>query len=122
MVSSAQVGRHPQGLTIVGGGQIPTTETEIRVRPIRYAVGVVGSKGEPDSVPFLAALLGILAAGHDFIYLLVYTDLNVVRFLVVFFTVALPSALYTAIVGVVVHKIALYSEAKVVKSFGKARP
>ncbi len=89
---------------------------------VGYAMGIVGSKGEPGVVPFLAALLAVSAVAHDFLYLLVYTDLNIGRFLVMFFTIAVPSALYTAIVGVVVHKIALYSEAKVVKSFGKARP
>jgi len=89
---------------------------------VGYGLGVAGSKGEPGSVPFLAALLAVAAAANDFLYLLFYTDMNVGRFFVVFFAVALPSAIYTAIVGVVVHKIALFSEARVVRSIGKARP
>jgi rod shape-determining protein MreD len=86
-----------------------------------YVLGLVGGKAEPDNLPFLVGLFGIAALANDFVYLLFFTGLDLGRFFVMFFTIAVPSAVYTAILGVVVHKVATYFGGKVVKTFGKAR-
>ena len=69
----------------------------------------------------LPTLDGIAAVAHDFVYLLFFTGGDLGRFIILWITVSLPSAVYTALVGVVVHKIAEVMGDKVVRSFGKAR-
>ena len=86
-----------------------------------YAVSVVGAKADPDNVFFLLALFGITALGHDFVYLLFFTGLDPGKFLLLLATVAIPSAIYTAFAGVVVHRIADFLGGKVVRTLGKAR-
>lgn len=87
-----------------------------------YGVGVAASKAETNNALFLVLLFGVAALAHDGIYLLFFTGLNIVRCFVLWFTVSVPSAAYTAIVGMAVYKTAMYFEAKVVRAFGKARP
>jgi rod shape-determining protein MreD len=86
-----------------------------------YALSVVGAKADADNVVFLFGLFGVAALAHDFVYLLFYTGLHLGRFVVMWFTISVPSALYTALVGVIVHKVARYFGSKWVRSFGKAR-
>ena len=86
-----------------------------------YGLGVAATKAEPDSTLFLAALLGAAALGHDIIYLLIFTGLNPVKFFILLVTVSIPSAIYTALAGVVVHKFAAFLGTRVVRTLGKAR-
>ena len=85
-----------------------------------YGIGVGGSKGEEDNLPFLAALFGLASLLHDFVYLLVFTRLHPGKFLILFVTVAIPSAIYTAAIGVVVYRLVSGIGGKVVKTLGKA--
>ena len=104
------------------------------------AMGAVGSDGTrgtfnlqqivafQDTVPLIVwqplafAIFFIAALAHDFFYLLFYTDLHVVRFIVIFVTQAFPSALYTALAGFVIHMVVELMGIKVVRgSIGKAR-
>ena len=87
-----------------------------------YTTSVLVSIADAENILFLATLFGIVAIAHDFLYLLIYTGLNVGTFLTLWVTVSLPSALYTAFAGVLVYKLASVFGGKVVKSLGKARP
>lgn len=86
-----------------------------------YGLAVAGSKYERESAVFLLMLFAVAAAAHDFLYLLFFTRLELGRFIILWFTVALPSALYTAVWGVLIHKVTRFVEGKVVRTFGKAR-
>ncbi|UCH83970.1 MAG: rod shape-determining protein MreD [Candidatus Latescibacterota bacterium] len=86
-----------------------------------YFTGLAGSKGEPDSGLFLFALLGITALAHDLVYLLIFNGLHLGKFFVAWVTVSLPSAVYTAVVGVVVHLLVTYAATEAVRNIGKAR-
>ena len=86
-----------------------------------YALGVMGAKGDPENDFFLLMLFVVAAAAHDFVYLLFFTGLNVPQFFGMWTTISVPSALYTALVGVLVHRLAMSVEARVVRTFGKAR-
>ncbi len=52
------------------------------------------------ALPLYAPLFAVAVLTHDFIYLLAYTRLEPGRFLRIFLTQSLPTALYTAVVGV----------------------
>ena len=84
-----------------------------------FGIGVGGSKGEPDNGLFIMALFGIASLGHDLIYLIPFTGVHIGRLLILFVTVSIPSAIYTAVVGIIVHKLVSGLGGKVVKSFGK---
>jgi rod shape-determining protein MreD len=86
-----------------------------------YALSVTSAKLEPDSWVLLAPLFGLAALAHDIVYLLFFTGLHLGQFFVLLGTVALPSSVYTAAVGVVFYKLAEAVSGKVVTSFGKAR-
>lgn len=86
-----------------------------------YFLSLASAKLEPDSWLLLTPLFGVTALAHDMVYLLFYTGLNLGQYFVLLFTVALPSAVYTAVVGVLVYKLAERLSSKVVTSFGKAR-
>lgn len=88
---------------------------------VGYGLGIAGSKTEPDSSVFLFALLGGAALLHDFVYLLFFTGLSLGKFFLIWVTVSIPSALYTAIVGVLVHVIVSYALREVVRYLGKTR-
>ncbi len=87
-----------------------------------YAVSVTGAKADPDNDLFLLALFSITALGHDFVYLLIFTGLDPGKFFMLLLTVSIPSSIYTAVVGVIVHRIAVVLGTKGVRTFGKARP
>lgn len=86
-----------------------------------FALSHASAKLEPDSWVLLAPLFGLTALAHDILYLLFFTGLDLGQFFVLLGTVALPSAVYTAAVGVLVYKLAEAVTGKVVTSFGKAR-
>ncbi len=88
---------------------------------IGYGVGVVGSKTDPDNALLLAALLASAAIANDFVYLLFFTGLHLGRFFMLWVTVSIPSAFYTALIGVVLHWVILRLDGKPGRSFGKAR-
>lgn len=85
-----------------------------------YAIAIGGSKGDEDNLPFLAALFGLAALCHDFIYLLAFTRLHPGKFLILFVTVAIPSSIYTAAIGVIAYRLVSRIGGKAVKSLGKA--
>jgi rod shape-determining protein MreD len=89
---------------------------------VGYGMGVVGSKAEPDNVLLLATLLATAALVNDFVYLLFFTGLHLGKFFILLTTVSIPSAIYTALAGIVVYKAAGMFGNKAVRSFGKARP
>jgi rod shape-determining protein MreD len=86
-----------------------------------YGAGIVGSKTERDNTVIMLAVFFLGSIGHDFVYLLIYTGLDVVRFFVQLVTQSLPSAVYTALVGVLVPRLVALLGMKAVRSFGKAR-
>lgn len=86
-----------------------------------YALGLGGSKTEADSTLFLFALFGLAALAHDFVYLLLFTGFRLGEFVLTWVTVSIPSALYTALIGVVVHKLVELSLTEAVRHLGKTR-
>ena len=86
-----------------------------------YVFGIAGAKTEPESSVLLFALLGGAALAHDVVYLLFFTGLDVGKFFIMWLTVSIPSALYTAIIGVLVHTIVSFALSGVVRSLGKTR-
>jgi rod shape-determining protein MreD len=87
---------------------------------IGYGLSVVGSKAEPDNAFLLAALLAAAAVAGDFVYLLFFTGLHLGKFFILWTTVSIPSAIYTALAGVVVYKAAGMAGNRAVITFGKA--
>jgi hypothetical protein len=61
------------------------------------------------------------ALGHDIVYLLVYLWPNVGGALLTVLTNALPSAVYTALAGIVVERLLALLGARVVTSLGQER-
>jgi rod shape-determining protein MreD len=86
-----------------------------------FAFGHIGQKAIPESAIFFAAIFFIAALAHDFVYLLFFTGLHLGRFFVMFFTIALPSAIYTAVVGTLIHQLLLLVDSRMVRSIGKER-
>ncbi len=89
---------------------------------VGYGLGRAGAQTERENPLFLLALFAIVAMAHDFIYLLFFTQLHLSRFFIMWITVSLPSAVYTAVVGALVHTIVTYSMTEVVRYLGKTRP
>jgi rod shape-determining protein MreD len=88
---------------------------------VGFSFGHLGAKAVPEQAVFLAVVFFLGALGHDFVYLLFFTALDVKKFVILLSSVALPSALYTAAFGVVTHKVLLFLSSWMVRSFGKAR-
>jgi rod shape-determining protein MreD len=86
-----------------------------------YGAGIAGAKTERDSTLVMLAVFFLGSIGHDFVYLLIYTGLDLVRFFVHLVTQSIPSAVYTALLGVLVPKAVALLGMKVVRSLGKAR-
>lgn len=86
-----------------------------------FTVGKAGSKTFPENAPFLFALFMVVSFGHDVLYLVFYHWPHLGSAFAVAFAAALPSAAYTAIFGVVVHKFLSLAKPKVMESFGKER-
>ncbi len=87
---------------------------------VGYGAGKLGSAASPGSAVLFAVFL-VAAFAHDIIYYFVYLWPRVGGALVSIFTIALPSALYTAVVGIVVERILALVGARVVTADGKAR-
>lgn len=88
---------------------------------VGYGLGVVGSKAESENPFFLMTILGITAVLHDFVYLLFFTGLHMSSFLVLWTTVSIPSAIYTAVAGLISFRMAATLGSKAARSIGKAR-
>ena len=86
-----------------------------------FTVGKIGAKTVPDNIAFLFVLFMSVTFGHDFIYLLFYHWPRVGSSLAAIFSTALPSAAYTAIFGVIVHKLLAFAGPEVAESVGKER-
>jgi len=84
-----------------------------------YAVGKVGAKTFPENLPFLFVLFFSAALGHDVIYLVFFTWPDVTSMFLQLLTAALPSAIYTGLLGVLVHKLPTTLRAWVVSRVGK---
>jgi len=86
-----------------------------------FTVGKIGTKTVPDNIPFLFVLFMSVTFGHDIIYLLFYHWPRVGSSLAAIFGTALPSAAYTALFGVLVHKLLAFAGPEVAESVGKER-
>jgi rod shape-determining protein MreD len=89
---------------------------------VGYALGRAGAQTERDNPLFLFGLFGVTALGHDFVYLLFFTQLHLGKLFFTWATVSIPSAVYTALVGACVHTIVMFSLTEVVRYLGKTRP
>jgi rod shape-determining protein MreD len=88
---------------------------------VGFALGRAGVQTERDHPVFLFALFGVSALAHDLVYLAFYTQLHPGRLFVTWLSVSLPSAVYTAVVGIAVHVGAAFFLTEVVRSLGKTR-
>jgi rod shape-determining protein MreD len=88
---------------------------------VGFALGRAGAQTERDHPVFLLALFGLSALAHDFVYLLFFTQFRLGHFFVTLLTVSLPSALYTAVVGLAVHVGVAFFLTEVVRNLGKTR-
>lgn len=84
-----------------------------------HAVGTTAAKTFPENVPFLFILFMSVSFGHDLIYLVFYHWPHMGTAFVALFSTALPSAAYTAVMGVAVQKLLSLASPKVVESLGK---
>ncbi|MDH3197451.1 MAG: rod shape-determining protein MreD [Candidatus Krumholzibacteria bacterium] len=84
-----------------------------------YFVGDAGTKTFPESVTILFGLFAVSALGHDVIYLTIFHWPRVGSAFVTVVTAAIPSAVYTALFGVLVDRVFALAGAKVVGVFGK---
>lgn len=85
-----------------------------------YGAGRLGSATSP-GVVVLFAVFFVAAFAHDILYLIIFLWPRVGSTFVSTFTVALPSALYTAVAGIVVERVLALLGAKVVTRLGKER-
>lgn len=86
-----------------------------------FVAGHIGSKTELDSIPFLALIFLLSHIGHDLVYMLFYFGFDPARILMLFFSVTIPSAIYTTLVGILIHTACAFAGLKVVKAFGKEK-
>ena len=86
---------------------------------VGFVMGHAGTKTFPDNFVFLGGLFFTVAFGHDIVYLLLYKWPHVGDALIMTFSVALPAALYTAVLGVSADAVMTLFGAKVVRTFGK---
>ena len=87
---------------------------------VGYAGGRLGATASPGTV-VLVFVIFLTAFGHDVVYFLVYQWPRVDSALLSIITNALPSAVYTALAGIVVERALALLGAKVVTGVGKAR-
>lgn len=85
-----------------------------------YWVGRVASQASVDNALFLFALVALGSLAHDILYLTMFHWPHVGSSAMMVLTVAIPSALYTAVFAVIVDVLAARSGAKAV-AFGKKR-
>jgi len=86
---------------------------------VGYAIGKIGTKTFPENVPFLVVLFSATAFGHDVVYLVFFSWPDVASAFLLMFSSALPSAIYTGVFGVIVHRLLTTLGAKVVSAIGK---
>jgi rod shape-determining protein MreD len=87
---------------------------------VGYAGGRFRTTASPGSL-VLVFLIFLAALGHDVVYFLVYHWPRVDSAVVSIFTDALPSAVYTALAGIIVERVLALLGAKVVTGIGKER-
>jgi rod shape-determining protein MreD len=87
---------------------------------VGYAAGGMGSATSPGSLVLFVVFL-VVAFVHDVIYYIVFLWPHVGGALASIVTIALPSALYTAVIGIVVERILALLGARVVMADGKER-
>jgi rod shape-determining protein MreD len=85
-----------------------------------YGSGRLGAATSP-GVLVLFIVFFVAAFAHDLIYLVLFMWPHMGSAFVTLFTVALPSALYTALAGIVVERLLALLGAKVVTSLGQTR-
>jgi len=85
-----------------------------------YFVGRWATKAFLDSQLFLFGFFSFVAFAHDAIYLLFFQWPDVGAAIRLTFTVALPSAVYTGLVGVIMHRLLAAVGTKVVSGVGQA--
>jgi rod shape-determining protein MreD len=88
---------------------------------VGYAMGRAGAQTERDNPLFLVAVFGAAALAHDFVYLLFFTQFNLGKFILTWLSVGVPSAVYTAVVGAVVHALVNFTLREGVRYVGKTR-
>ncbi len=71
-----------------------------------YLSGRLGQTLALSTLPLYAPLFAVAVLVHDLLYLMVYTRLDPYRVLKIFLVESLPTALYTAIVGLIVLAVA----------------
>lgn len=87
---------------------------------VGYGVGRMGSAASPGSVVMFVVFLAA-AFAHDALYYIMFLWPRMGGAFASIFTVALPSALYTAVVGIGVERVLALLGARVVTADGKAR-
>jgi rod shape-determining protein MreD len=87
---------------------------------VGYAAGRMGSATSPGSVVLFVVFL-VVAFAHDVIYYTMFLWPHVGGALASIVTIALPSALYTAVTGIAVERILALLGARVVMADGKER-
>jgi rod shape-determining protein MreD len=87
---------------------------------VGYAAGRMGSATSPGSVVLFVVFL-VVAFAHDVIYYILFMWPRVGGALASIVTIALPSALYTAVIGIAVERILALLGARVVMGDGKER-
>lgn len=87
---------------------------------VGYAAGRMGSATSPGSVVLFVVFL-VAAFAHDVVYYFMYLWPAVGGAFMSIVTIALPSALYTAVIGIMVERILALLGARVVTAGGKAR-
>lgn len=88
---------------------------------VGFAMGRAGAQTERDNPLFLIAVFGVAALAHDFVYLLFFARFHMSEFALTWLTVGVPSALYTAVVGAVIHALVVFSVNEAVRYLGKTR-
>jgi len=73
-----------------------------------FAAGRLGQNLAVPGLPLYGPLLALAVIFHDWIYLLAYTSLDPGRFLRLFVMRSLPTALYTAVAGVILLLLAAW--------------
>lgn len=86
---------------------------------VGFMSGRAGAKTSPENIIFLFALFVAIALGHDLVYLMIYMWPNVGGAFGATFLTALPSALYTGVIGVFMNRLVGTFGKKVVTVFGK---
>ncbi len=87
---------------------------------VGYAGGRLAATASPGTLVLMVVIF-LAALGHDVVYFLVYLWPRVDSALLSILTNALPSALYTALTGIVVERVLALLGAKVVTRIGKER-